>query len=222
MLNNNPVELIKKLVKNLESDWIPELEDYNLHKDFYGIYGMDLPIKERNIIIAFVVFAYDNKSTWLDIRRDRLEDKKKILKGLGANPNDELFSNILNGENKDVQEVYMKYLHNQKDARFRTVLTCFEFYSTNMITINEKIDTLLADDKIEKIKNERAKLLQECIRIQKVGEDLLKEIKTDYAQLDKITETELGFEYTEPDTYDIMFWSHFIERRNKKKEAAKT
>ena len=52
------------------------------------------------------------------------------------------------------------------------------------------------------------------IGLQSQGEALINEIKKDYATLDKITESELGFTYTDPENYDINSWSQFIKKKN--------
>ena len=198
----------------MDADWQEDLESYNLHVNFSPIYKLGYSNKISNTIVAFIVRAYDKNSTYIDLRRDRLDDKNKILEGLGANPFNEIFKPIVEGENKEVQDVYLRYLHQQKDVRFRTALMCFEFYTNNINFINEKEDSELADEKAANVKERKAKLLREMIGLQSQGEALINEIKKDYATLDKITESELGFTYTDPENYDINSWSQFIKKKN--------
>lgn len=216
---NSSIELASRISKDFNGDYKDYLSEINLLRIFTPIYLLGFSPPTCNTIIAFIIFAYDKDSPKLDVRRDRIEDKKNIIDGLNSDYDEQIYIPIIQGENKEVQDVYMKYLQMQKDSRFRTILTCQEFYNNNILFINE--DTVgLTDDKIAAVRKNKAALLNEIIRLEKMSNDLILEVKKDYNIIDHITESELGFTYSNPENYDIECWADHIRKRNDLKERA--
>lgn len=217
MRTKNNVEVILSLCKNMDSSWKEELIEYNMYSDFDPIYNLGYPEKITNTIIAFIVKAYDQDSNSIDVRRDRYLDKVRILEGLCLTKNDEIFNKIIGDEETEIKSVCYNYLLRQRDIRFRTVLRYNEFYEDNMKFIFEKEDENLADDKIATIKAKKMDLVATNSSLRKEIVALIADIKRDYAMIDKITETEFGYIFSDPENYDIMSWGDFLKKRNKSK-----
>ena len=73
------IELAKKMYKDPETNWLSRLEDLNLHIIFRPIYTFNFKIEILNKVVAFIILAYDNNSEWIDIRKDRTQNKISIL-----------------------------------------------------------------------------------------------------------------------------------------------
>jgi hypothetical protein len=77
--SSDAVALSLKIIKDLEKNWLPELELANLHTIFRPVYKHNLTILNINAIVAFVILAYSEDSPWLNVRKDRTINKKEIL-----------------------------------------------------------------------------------------------------------------------------------------------
>lgn len=206
------IELGIKMSKQLDKNWLSELEEVNMYKLFAPVYALPFNIITLNTIVTFIILAYDSDSKWIDLRRDRMENKLDILKSLDANISDEIYQSLIYLDVDDFQEIVAQYLQRQQDWRFRTVVTCFDFHSKHIRSATEPIKAIILDD-LEKAKTNKAKgeLLKEAIRQREVGEQLLLEIKKDHVKLDHITQGEFGFTASDIEKVDIMSWRSFIK-----------
>ena len=93
------VELAKQMAKEIDKNWLPELEEYDLKKVFSPIYKMNLSISDANLLVCFIIYAYDPDSPKLDIRKDRFDNKVSIFENLGGKSSLTIFDEILNNGN---------------------------------------------------------------------------------------------------------------------------
>ncbi len=207
------IEIAKKISNDLDKNWTSILEDVNLHTVFLEIYMLPHNIITLNTMVAYVIFSYDTDSNQINLKQDRIDNKIDILEGLGANPKDEVYLPLLYLETADMQEVISKFLNRQRDWRYRTAITCFDFHSKH---IKSAMEPTNVTDELEKSKINKSKgeLLQAAIKQREIGESLLLEIKKDFVKLDHITQTEFGFNSTDIEKIDIMSWRQYIKRRN--------
>lgn len=211
------VELARRMAKQLDKNWLAELEEINLHTIFQPIYKLPSNIITLNTIVAFIPMAYDSDSGWINLKQDRFDNKIDILQTLGANIEDEIIQSVLNLDTSDIQEVIWNYLKRQQDWRFRTITTCFDFHSKHIRSATEPLNIALTDDlEIAKINKAKSELLKEAIRQRSVGEELLNEIRKDHVKLDHVTQTEFNFIATDVEKTDILSWRSFIKSLKQK------
>jgi hypothetical protein len=209
------IEAAKKISKGLESNHLSILEEINLHRVFEPIFKLNYPIGVCNTIVVYIIYAYDNHSEWIDINSDRLENKIRILKSLHADITELVYADLVYQNISELQDVIIDYLISITNWKWRTILTCFDYHAINIRIATEptKSTDELDAAKINKAKGE---LLKESIRQREVGENLLKEIKSEYVKSDRATQQDFGFEMTNEKTIDPMSWSGFIKRKNER------
>lgn len=212
------IEVAKKISKNLESDNYELLESAGLHKIFEPLLNLNLgyDLTTCNTIIAFIIYSYDQNSTWIEINSDRQSDKIKILEGLNADHKKQPYSDILSQSVLEVKEVIFEYLKSMISWKWRTIMICLDIYQQSLQAIGEPIKSQDELD-IEKIKKERYANLREGMRNREVSENLLKEIQSEYVKADRATQQDFGFETTSEKNIDPLSWRQFIIGLNAKK-----
>lgn len=210
------IQIAKSISQSLDVNHLEDLKEHNLHKVFEPIFKLNYSIEVCNTIVCYIIYAYDNNSNWINLNSDRVDDKHKILKGLDANPSDEIYDNIISQRITEIQDVIVDYLVTITNWKWRTILSCFDFHAINIKIATEPTTST---DELDKAKINKAKgeLLKEAIRQREVGENLLKEIKTDYVKTDRATQQDFGFEVTDEKVIDPMSWRNFIRTLNEKK-----
>lgn len=234
--NTDSVLLAQKIIKDLEKNWLTELELANLHTIFRPIYKHNLTILNQNALVAFVVLAYSEESSWLNPRKDRAINKREILEGIGVDPDNRIYKEVINYENDSVQQVVLNYLLFQQDARFVEIISLLE-YSNKMILFcnqrtSEKEKTGSSVDKegevtenfeyldqseIAKINKEKGALLLTAIEARAKAEGLIKTIEQDYQKLDSVMQSEFGFAFTDTKVNMLSWESRLKNRKNQNK-----
>jgi hypothetical protein len=234
--SSDAVALSLKIIKDLEKNWLPELELANLHTIFRPVYKHNLTILNINAIVAFVILAYSEDSPWLNVRKDRTINKKEILEGIGVSADNKIYIEILNYRDDPVQQIVLNYLLFQQDARWVEIISLLE-YSNKMILFcnqrtSEKETTGSAVDKegevsetfeyldqseIAKINKEKGALLITAIDARAKAEGLIKAIEQDYQKLDQITQSEFGFAFTDTKV-NVLSWESRLRARRQNKQ----
>lgn len=232
------LELAKKIYKDPDLNWLSYLEDLNLHTIFRPIYTLNYRIEFLNKVVAFIILAYDNNSEWIDVRKDREQNKVLIIEGIGADPKIGIFSEILTDDNPLVKEVILKYLLSQCDHRWQEIMSLLDYASRTILFCNRKTEDkflvglrlnketnqqekdyeYLDPREVTKVEDSKGDLLEKAIRARKTADELLKSIESDFQKLDAITVPEFGFQFTDVKKYDITSWEARLKRR---KELAK-
>jgi hypothetical protein len=231
--SNDAILLAQRMIKDLEKNWLPELELVNLHTIFRPVYKHNLTILNINAIVAFVIFAYSEESPWLNVRKDRTINKREVLEGIGVSPDNKIYIEILNYRDDAVQQIILNYLLFQQDARWVEIISLLE-YSNKMIlfcnqrtsdkeqsgtSVNEAGEVkesyeYLDQSEIAKINKEKGALLLTAIDARAKAEGLIKAIEQDYQKLDSVTQSEFGFAFTNTKV-DVLSWeSRLRNRRN--------
>lgn len=232
------IDLSKEIIKDISKDWMQELEDRNLHFIFGAIYNIpELPIEDKNRIICFIILAYSPGSLWLDLNRDRYDNKKRILDSLAANTNEDIYKNIITGKNDIIGMCTFNFLEELKDWRWTAIFNLLDFSSkmqrfANKETESEKSwdeinkssgekETLTEEldmEKVVKINKQKGELLQLAIQKREQAELLLEQIRKDFMQTDIATQSDFGMKFTDTaKKKDILSWRTFIKQRNEKK-----
>lgn len=229
------IDLIRKVSKELDKNWLPELEEINLHKIFDPIYRLNFNISNINAIIGFIVLAYDNDSSWLNLKQDRYDNKIKILRSLTEDYRQPQFEEIAKNENDIVNEVIGEYLIEQTTWKWRQIMVSLDFHSNTLRFVSQKMETekkmdkmnkegivkeLVQDydlDVLAKISKQKGELLEQALKARRDADLLLSEIKKEFVQLDHVVQSDFNFELTDERRIDPLSWRDYIRERNRKK-----
>jgi hypothetical protein len=229
---NDIILLAQKMLKDLEVNYLPDLELVNLHTIFRPVYKHNLTILNQNAIVAFVIFAYSEESPWLNVRQDRLVNKKYILSGIGVEPDNRIYKEIIEYQNDAIQQVILNYLLFCTDSRWREIISLLEYHDKMFLFCNQrtvdKQKTGTSVDKdgeveenfqyidqidVAKINKEKGELMIKAIEARQKAETLLKQLESDYQKTDHATQSDFGFQFSDVRKYDPLRWEDRIRRR---------
>lgn len=233
------IEVARKIITDLDKNWLPEFNDQGLNKTFDDIYRMNVSISDANILTSFIIFSYDPDSSRLDIRKDRYENKCQILTGIGGNINSELFKDILENNNEVFNNVVLNYLEKITTWQWPTIFSLLDYHSNMLRFANQKteaeksidkmnkegeIKTLTQDydiDTLAKVNKTKGELLSAAIEAREKATKLLLEIKKDFMPTDHATQSDFQFDFTDTakEKVDILSWRQWIKGRNERKKA---
>lgn len=232
------IEIAKQIANDLLTDHTELLQDNNLYSVFSSVYSLPKEtLKTKNIIVCFIIYAYSPDSLWLDLKKDRLDNKLKILGNLDAEVNAKIFKELLNNSNDNIGISIFNFLEELKDWRWRQIFGLLD-YSSRVLSIalkkteeekswdeldkNQEKQTLTEEIDIEKIlKSEKDKgaLMDMAEEKRRKADKLIEEIRKDFVATDHSTQQDFGFMMSETSKKkDILSWSEFIKDRNEKKK----
>lgn len=232
------IEVARKIITDLEKNWIPEFNDQGLSKTFDDIYRMNVSITDANILTAFIIFSYDPDSSRLDIRKDRYENKCQILTGISGDINTQLFKDILENNNETFNNVVLNYLEKITTWQWPTIYSLLDYHSSMLRFANQKteseksfdkmnkdgdVKTLTQDydiDTLAKVNKTKGELLSAALEAREKASKLLLDIKKDFMPTDHATQTDFQFDFTDTakEKVDIMSWRQFVKNRNERKK----
>lgn len=224
------LKLALQIRNNLDKDWRAELEEYGLHKVFFPIYKLNnANLEDLNRIICYIIYAYSPDSLWLDIKKDRIDNKKKILHNLDADLSKKIFKDIVsNSINDIIGTSIFSFLEELKDWRWKVVFDLLEYSArmsrfANAETSEEKtkkkgkgdneveVIASVDIDIISKVNKEKGQLLQMSIEKRKQADDMINEIRKEFVATDNSVQGDFSFSFTESaKKKDIMSWADFI------------
>jgi flagellar biosynthesis/type III secretory pathway chaperone len=222
------VVLAKKISEDPSKSWTEEMEDLNLWTLFKPIYKGHQEFEIPNAIVAFIIFAYDNDSGWLNLHQDRLQNKMRIWKGIKIKMLPQL-ERVAKNDDDSVNEVIVEYLIEQTTWEWNHIMTLLDYHSNMIRFVRQKTETEKSTDKltkddqkitmteeydIEKIGNTnktKGDLLKKAIEARQQADELLRKIKKDFVQMDNAVQQDFGFSPTDEKKVDIMSWRHFLQ-----------
>lgn len=231
------ISLSKEIRKDIHKDWSETLEDHNLHKVFLSVLRLSMPIEDKNRIICFIIYAFDPESLWLDLKKDRTENKTSILNNLDADTSNDIYKNILDNKHESVNEAIFNYLENLKTWKWKSVFDLIE-HATNISRFakketKEEIEweekaadgqtKKLSEDvdisTIAKVNKEKGLLINQSIEYREKADLIIEQLRKDFVATDNATQKDFGFQFTETvKKRDILSWRQFIDSK-KKREA---
>lgn len=208
------LDLIYELIKDIESDWTDSLKQINIWDDVRDIYYYNKvsdPM-EANIILAFIVLAYDGNSTFLEVHKDRHDNKVKILRnlaGMNAMQND-LYNDVVFGFDKFMNTMINWYIDYQKDWRWKDIVAANEYHSTAMqMSMSGNTDPV--------VMHAIGKTRQLARSDKKIAEQMQNELRTEFLNLDTILEKEGKPKVTEVQEVDFMNHEAWLKADSKNK-----
>lgn len=226
----NRIELAKKIKSGIEENHLALLEEENLLHIFRPVYKLQNNIRSLNALVVYIVYAYTNESPWLDVRKDRLENKKNILSGLEIKM-DDFFKKIIDCEHGTVNEVIADWLTDQATWQFRQVLVDLDYHQRMMKFVGQHTDserqwdelnkdgekhTLTEEynlDTVAKINKEKGLLLKQAMEARERADETLRKLKKDFVQLENAVQQDFDFSITDEKKIDPMSWKDFIKHK---------
>jgi len=232
------IQVSKEIRKNILADWSELLEDNNLNKIFLSVTRLPLSTEDKNKIICFIIYSFDPESLWLDLKKDRTENKKSILGNLDADTENELYKNIVSNKHESVNEAIFNYLESLKTWKWKAVFDLLE-HSSNIsrFAMKETKEEIkyseinkegqiekYSDDvdiaTITKVNKEKGLLLNQSIEYREKADKIIEEIRKEFVSTDNATQQDFGFQFSDTSKKrDIMSWREFIKSRNERKAA---
>src|SRR5579863_867095 len=224
----NYLELAKKIQSDPEENQLSLLEEHNLKEIFTPIYKLNQPILTLNSVVAYIILAYTNGSPWLDLNKDRLQNKIGIVQGLKI-PIDNFIQEIIDGENSVVNSVISAHLEDQASWEFQQAASYLDSHQRLVKFANEKVEigfktevlnkdgnkvdlfTEYSSDNITANHEKKAKLLAVAHDNRVKASELSAKLKGDYVQLEHAVQQDFGFSITEEKRIDPASWRHFMK-----------
>ena len=229
------IEIAKRIRSDFSKDWTEELEDFMLLKPFYHIYSTDRTLLERNKAVCFIIYAYDPDSLWLDLKKDREENKINILSALDVENTHPLYRDIIGKTYEPVNICVFEYLESIKDFRWKMIFNYLEYAAhiqksamsdtpseiswveRNKDGAPETFKEEIDPDKVVKLKRAKGDLLDVALEKIKIAHTLLDEIRKEYVATDNATQKDFNFDFTETSKKrNILSWREFIDERKKR------
>lgn len=232
------IRLAGQISKEIDKNWFPIIEENNLHKIFESVFSLDKAnIEECNKIFCYIIYAYSPESLWLDLNKDRNDNKLKILHNLDADVKTELYQSIINNNNEKVGIAIFNYLEELKSWKWRAVFDLLDYSSKMFRFASQETEAERKYDKMDKegtikelkeemdleaitkVNKEKGILLEGAIQKRRQADVLLEEIRKEFVVTDSATQSDFGFQFTETTKKrDIMSWSEFRRHSNEKKK----
>lgn len=207
----------KQISKDLKKDWLPYLEEVNLHRTFESIYYLGLSNEVTNTLVCAIIYSYDNESKWIDLKHDSFTINKNILTGLYADLKEEIYNDFIYLKKEEIRESIGSYLDLLPDWRFRHVRKLIDYYTTVM---NEKDPDLIKidEEKRSTVNFNRGKAIREA-KLQRLDADeLIKLIEKDFVSTNSRISQDFGenfsqksIDFSEDYPKDDGSWRYFIK-----------
>jgi len=228
----------KKIAETPDKNWLEYLEEINLHLVFRPIYTLDLSIVDANLIVSFIIYAYDNDSQKINIQQDRDHNKLKICESIELDTTNEIVKNILTNNHDIANNVILNYLVELTTWAWQTILSQLDYHANIMRFVmqktadektsektnnaGEKTTTVQDYDLSEaaKINKQKGELINMAIAAREKADELLLKIKKDFMLTDMATQSDMGFTFTDTakKKIDVESWKDWRKEVNAKKQ----
>ena len=221
------LKLARTISSKIEADHSEAIEDINLHWVFQPLEDLQVPLKERNTLIAAIIYSYDNESTWIDLKQDGQSINTNILKGLKAELNRPIYSDFLNQKNEKINEAIGNYLDVLGDWKFTTVRKHIDYHAKYIRQTENEADFEGLDAAKKNAAREAiGKLMREAVNHRKTADELIEKLHKDYvATQHRVNQSFDASFVDESIRLDPYSWRDFIKHRyepmQERKKAAK-
>lgn len=237
---NKAIELATIISKSPDNNYTDTLKEYNLYSTFQDIYSLNLNLEQLNLLVAFIIFAYDPDSLRLDIRKDRFDNKVDIMLSLNIDTNEEIIQPILTNENETFNHCVLNYLEKLTNWRWPTIYSLLDYHSSMIRFANQKTESEKRFDKItkdgevkevvqdydiesiSKVNIQKSEIFNRAIKARRDADELLEDIRKEFMIVDTVVQQDLGFTFSETakKKVDILSWRTFIRDIKEKKLAS--
>jgi|SRR6185312_7003221 len=208
----------KTISKDLKKDWLPYLEDQNLHRTFESIYYLGLSNEITNTLVCAIIYSYDNESKWIDLKHDSFTINKNIITGLYGSLDEEMFQSFIKLSNDDINDSIGSYLDLLPDWKFVTARKQMDYHAKYVRQEETNISGLDEDKKI-KARENIGKLIKESIAQRKAADELILLIEKEYVSTNHRVHQDFNANFTqksldfsdETQPKDDGSWRYFIK-----------
>lgn len=213
------LELVKIISKQLDKNWLPELQEINLHKTFEPVYRLEYNIITLNTLVCAIIYSYDNESQWIDLKWDGFTINKHILEGLNADINEEIFKEFIELKNQVILYTIGSYLDLLADWKFVTARKQIDFHAKYIRESEPMFATDFDVDKKIKARENIGKLIREAISQRLEADKLLEQINKEYVKTQHRVQQDFNADYVQssidflepPVKKDILSWRQFVK-----------
>jgi hypothetical protein len=211
------IETARQISTGLEKNWLADLKNINLYHIFEPIFKFNLNISDANILVCAIIFSYDKKSNWIDLKLDGATINKNTLEGLGADLSKQIFKDFIELSNEDIGDVVGAFLDIQSDWRFITIRRMIDFHAKTMMQ-KEPNYSNVDEEKKPKILENMSRTMKEGVFQREAADKLIEQIEKEYVNINHKTESDFGAKFTDVSTKsDVTSWREFIRKRNERK-----
>lgn len=231
------VEKILALKEDTTYSWEKELDAMGIWPYVKSLYYTGRWDSSANIMVAFIVLAYSNKSNWIDTHKDRSKNKREILQRLGVENVDHEHWQKLMQSNEPFDSIIKWFIGWQRDWRWESIMTHLDYYSNMMEFAQSKTPTtkesvsqgipvsVKATHADIAVANQRkGDLIEKATEIREKADMLLTQIRREYMQLDTICEQEGRIKVTDDFDQTSLEYYHAqreIKAKNQKNETSR-
>jgi hypothetical protein len=206
------------LRKRLDDDWTADLDELNIwHEliEFYSYIEALSSKRDANIVLCFIVFAYDASSTFIEPLLDRIQVKRSIIKrlaGEGWEKKPLYLNSVLGDERGIIDRTVEWYINRQKDWRWSDWIANTEYHA--------RATALSQGTTIDEMKDSDVMLAKGNSR-RMAAAVILEEMRQDFMDIDESLKQEGKQKLTDRLQNDSSSWELFILKQNQKKDAEK-
>jgi hypothetical protein len=223
------IQAAAKIRAKINEDATDILDEINMVRVFAPLKNITDDIRKFNLLVCYIIYAYDNHSPWLDINKDRWTNKEHIIEGLGEDPKSDFWLSVIMQESEHLSDVVANYLMEITTWEWQTILTHLDYHArmiryvqqntnSQAIVTTDKDGTPkyeeveLEPEKVAKINKDKADVLSKCLQARDEAERLLNKIRAGYVATDNAVQADFGFMITDEKTIDIYSWRQFIRQ----------
>lgn len=231
------LEIVQKRKNKLDESWMDDFEELNIDRELSFMYKSGLSVLEANIIFSFIILSYDKSSGWIEMHKNRMDNKKRIMTKLGGDLNNKVFADAVDNSSLFAQNIKVWFMRYIRDWRWETIMAYFDYHSEMMKfggfkTIEEIEDVSYEDlgeegggiqevktvkaipvDKLAKGNIDKGSNLEKATQLRKQAEEMWEEIKKEFMVTDTVLEREGSMKITS--TVDPESWEQFIRSLKK-------
>lgn len=221
--------LAKEIRNDLLLDYEEKIKDFGLWDVFCHIYESQEKIADKNRLVCYVNYAYNPESYWLDLKKDRIDNKTRILINLEADIKSDLYKNLLKEKHEPAIRSVFAFLEELKDWRWKAVYDYLDYasrmsrFASNETDEEKEYEKVAKDGQIQKYKEEidieviakvnkqKGELLNQAHKAREKAEEIIREIRKDFAATDDATQADFGFNFSDTSKKkNILSWREFI------------
>lgn len=205
------LEKIYELLSSIDTDWKIHLDRLGIWDNVFDLYTEAKDGPEANRLLAFIALAYHYRSEMIELSKDRLEVKRKIMirvAGLGFKDS-KVLSDAAAGLNSVTNRVAAWFVDEQKDWRWGDIISKIELHSRTNAAISHELEP----------DSDSAKRLEMATKLRKDADLMWNEIRREFLPLDNAMVSEGKSKITDNlSTKDFTSWEAYVRKISQKKK----
>lgn len=228
------VERILDLKNDTSRIWEKDLDEMGIWPYVSVLYGKGRWDSTANVMVAFIILAYSNKSNWVETHKDRVKNKREILHKLGVEDTSrEHWQDLIYGR-PPFDDIIKWFINWQQDWRWQTISAALDYYSNMMQFAQSKTPTTkeslsqgipvtitATHADIAQANQRKGDLIEKATAVREKADQMLTQIRREYMQLDTICEQEGRIKATDDFDQTSLEYFHYLKDQKQKNAANK-